>query len=165
MLTRFCSLSRDYANAMDLHIGVTDSDGVTYEYDSNGLTITPYSAVRGDGTADRACNWRECLPIVINPDRRTPSTTSNRPICPLWKERWDAAIGAVAEGSHWTKDRCVHRLTIRLFLCLFVAPSADYGYESWTGPLSRIASTNPSSVTRNQQKEKVCKYSSRKRGS
>ncbi|CAG0915801.1 unnamed protein product [Notodromas monacha] len=87
------SFLRDYANSTDLHIGVTDSAGKTYEYDSSGLRVT-----RGE-------SWTECLPIFINADRRGPTSTVARPLCPLWKERWDAAIVAVATESHWTKDR------------------------------------------------------------
>jgi hypothetical protein len=81
---------------MDLHIGVTDSDGTTYEFDRKGIQIRKPSESRED--------WSECLPIFLTPERRK-SYTSSRPACPLWKEKWNDVLDTASHQSRWNSER------------------------------------------------------------
>jgi len=71
-----------YQNSTDLHIGVTDSQGIVYEYDKNGLK-------NNDTT-----RWSQCLAIQIvqQPDSK-------------WREYWDYTLEIVSQQDRWISER------------------------------------------------------------
>ncbi|GLH11807.1 hypothetical protein R5R35_013506 [Gryllus longicercus] len=69
----------DYLNSMDLHIGITNSDGDVVEFDKDGL--------RQQGSD----MWEQCLsvPGVSGP----------------WTEHWDATLQDLIKEGHWIASR------------------------------------------------------------
>ncbi|KAF6214230.1 hypothetical protein GE061_008969 [Apolygus lucorum] len=72
---------RDFEDKDDLHIGVTSSKGVLYEYDQRGLTIGPANP-----------SWDQSLVVF-------KETSQHRFLS------WDDALKTVAEHSTWTPSR------------------------------------------------------------
>lgn len=78
---------RDYKNADNLHIGVTNSSGIVYEYDSNGLSF------------QKTSNWKRCLAIKdFNKDKDFGS----------WSQYWDFTLDVVSgHEEQWARTRQV----------------------------------------------------------
>ncbi|XP_076350046.1 MKRN2 opposite strand protein-like [Tachypleus tridentatus] len=72
----------NYRNSADLHIGVTSSEGVVYEFDKEGL-------LTGNNE-----DWVECLavPVVAKCDN-------------TWKEFWDYTLQVVSTQEKWDCSR------------------------------------------------------------
>jgi len=75
----------DYKNSDNLHIGVTNSSGVVYEYDMNGLTF------------HKTSNWKRCLAIKdFNKDKDFGS----------WSQYWDFTLDVVSgHQEQWARTR------------------------------------------------------------
>lgn len=71
----------NYQNAVDLHIGVTDSRGVVHEYDRAGWKNTE---------TDR---WNQCLAISIVPS-----------LDKKWMDYWDYSLQAIGERDTWSPE-------------------------------------------------------------
>ncbi|XP_076033135.1 MKRN2 opposite strand protein [Oratosquilla oratoria] len=76
----------DYRNSDDLHIGITSSEGVVYEYDQEGLH-TDYTSA-----------WSQCLAVPIIQDTRNS-------LDPVWQEYWDFTLHTLVQETCWTEER------------------------------------------------------------
>ncbi|GAB1610779.1 hypothetical protein Ahia01_001364400 [Argonauta hians] len=73
---------KEYQKESNLHIGVTNSQGVVYEYDENGTSIGSPS-------------WAQCVAVSFG--EALPGTT-------LWSE-WDSMLDQYSRNSQWTSQR------------------------------------------------------------
>lgn len=75
------SFLRDYANNADLHVGITDSKGTVYEYDSSGVHVSSQS-------------WSQCLAIkmIDKYDSR-------------WSHNWDDSLRQFSLLPTWSASR------------------------------------------------------------
>lgn len=76
----------DYRSSNDLHIGVTNSEGCVYEYDSDGLH------------SDLTASWNQCLAVPL-------ITDSSNSLDPVWKEYWDFTLHSQAQDPSWVMER------------------------------------------------------------
>ncbi|XP_062587804.1 MKRN2 opposite strand protein-like [Saccostrea cucullata] len=75
---------RDYDNSVNLHIGVTDTNGTVYDYDEGGVHVG-------------MSGWEECLVIPL----------SNRGLNPHIYQVWDATLQHQAQSNIWTKSKYI----------------------------------------------------------
>jgi len=84
---------RDYKNSDNLHIGVTSSTGIVYEYDMNGLQM------------NKTRDWTRCLTIrdlkKAGDDRRGGSSK----LLASWDQYWDFTLQIVSGQNCWGKDQ------------------------------------------------------------
>ncbi|XP_014769966.1 MKRN2 opposite strand protein [Octopus bimaculoides] len=73
---------QDYQNAANLHIGVTNSQGVVYEYDENGITIGSIS-------------WTCCIAVSFS------DLLTNR----LFETEWDGQLARYSQDLTWVPQR------------------------------------------------------------
>ena len=84
----FAVTDSNYKNSMDLHIGVTDSQGNVYEFERTGIRMTSHEASNEE--------WSQCLVIPI---------TSERSIVPgSWTQHWDYTLSITASMDIWSHD-------------------------------------------------------------
>lgn len=76
----------DYRNTADLHIGITNSESIVYEYDHEGLHT------------DYTSSWSQCLAVPIIHDHRGE-------LDPVWREYWDFTLHTTARQEQWTEER------------------------------------------------------------
>ncbi|KAG1706622.1 MKRN2 opposite strand protein [Nymphon striatum] len=80
----------NYKNSADLHMGVTDSNGIVYEYDEKGL-----KKCRDCGDSSE---WKQCLAINV-------TDGSNKQFSAEWKEYWNFILNIIAEDEMWTSEQ------------------------------------------------------------
>jgi len=86
---------RDYKNLDNLHIGVTSSKGIVYEYDIDGLQKT------------KTASWTRSLTIRdLNKGKtRRKGIQDKDSSVESWNQYWDFTLDVVAGQSAWTKER------------------------------------------------------------
>lgn len=72
------SFLNDYRIFNDLHIGLTNSRGIVFEYDTEGLIIN-----------DRS-KWRDCIAIKIVPSS--------------WDDHWDGTLETMLKNIKWKSE-------------------------------------------------------------
>lgn len=72
----FGDFLRNYKSSDDLHIGLTNSVGTTFEFDARGLTINDSG------------NWKNCLIV-------------NATIPESWFSRWDKVLDELSTRPNW----------------------------------------------------------------
>ncbi|KAK4306477.1 hypothetical protein Pmani_021703 [Petrolisthes manimaculis] len=101
----------DYRSSNDLHIGVTNSDGCVYEYDSDGLH------------SDLTASWNQCLSVPL-------ITDSSNHLDPVWKEYWDFTLHSLAQDPSWVMERyCQHSFNCYSFILKFLQTLAPPGLD------------------------------------
>ncbi|CAL7947744.1 unnamed protein product [Xylocopa violacea] len=68
----------DYHIINDLHIGITNSQGIVFEYDKQGLIINDYS------------KWTKCIAISLIP--------------PSWGNHWNETLKIMLKDPKWRSD-------------------------------------------------------------
>ncbi|XP_053988266.1 MKRN2 opposite strand protein [Hylaeus anthracinus] len=68
----------EYSILNDLHIGITNSQGIVHEYDKQGIIINDHS------------KWTDCIALKITP------------IC--WDYHWDETLQAILKDNKWRSD-------------------------------------------------------------
>lgn len=81
-------IGSNYKSSMDLHIGVTDSQGNVYEFESQGVRITS-----SESSSD---SWNQCLVIPIASQRTAAQTA--------WTQHWDYTLSITAYMDIWSSD-------------------------------------------------------------
>ncbi|XP_052782787.1 MKRN2 opposite strand protein-like [Mya arenaria] len=77
------SFLKDFTNQSDLHIGVTNSRGVVYEYDERGVTV--------------GCQtWSDCLRVTVLDINSENSD---------FVKKWDQDLDLAAQESLWTAGK------------------------------------------------------------
>lgn len=70
---------QNYTNQSDLHVGVTDSSGCTYDFNENGINI--------------GLSWQQCVVIqMLNDDYNL-------------KSRWDSVLKQISRSPAWHQTR------------------------------------------------------------
>ncbi|KZC09681.1 hypothetical protein WN55_00814 [Dufourea novaeangliae] len=69
------SFINDYTAAKDLHIGVTNSKGIVFEFDRQGLIVNDH------------CRWTDCVAFKIVPSS--------------WENHWDETLERMLKDTKW----------------------------------------------------------------
>ncbi|CAK9821903.1 MKRN2 opposite strand protein [Anthophora retusa] len=78
----------DYHIADDLHIGITNSDGIVFEYDKEGLIVND------------CAKWTNCIAINIIPSS--------------WENHWNETLKLILKDTKW-KSENYHEMTMNCF--------------------------------------------------
>ncbi|XP_029038611.1 MKRN2 opposite strand protein [Osmia bicornis bicornis] len=68
----------DYHIANDLHIGITNSEGIVFEYDKEGIIINDWS------------KWINCIALTIVPS--------------CWEDHWNETLKIMLKDSKWKSE-------------------------------------------------------------
>lgn len=69
---------KDYHIANDLHIGITNSEGIVFEYDKEGIIINDWS------------KWINCILLTIVPSS--------------WEDHWNETLKIMLKDSKWKSE-------------------------------------------------------------
>ena len=91
------STGSDYKNLDNLHIGVTSSKGIVYEYDIDGLQ------------KNKTSQWTRSLTIrdLNNKGmgKQLKSSSIDKSIMDSWNQYWDFTLEVISGQNSWTKEK------------------------------------------------------------